>query len=478
MRLSLDELPASGNGYLKFVHKTTGTMVYKTSTYEMVDDTWYHIALTWDGSLNSSGINLYVDGALTGIRTSGDGTGTLLDDSTGDFIIGNTPDGTRGFWGVMDETRISKATRSADWIEASFLSQNGTFTFNTFGAEQTVVITTDKAAPVVLAKETADLNSDGFIDAIHVTFSEAIQDSSVNDGDWDVAGVGGETFVWNANGDTANDADIYITFGGTLDTGATPTLTYLGNSPTDADVADLSGNLMAGAWWDTNWLNRSQISFDNSNSAEDLVDFPVLVTLNTTNLPGLDLSAVVGSDVRFTDSNTGAELNYEVESWDAATDTAMVWVKVPKILAGSVTDSIHVYYNFNGAATYDQSAAHEQAVWASNYQGVFHLGEDQVGVGNVGVYRDSTANANDGDDEVSDTGKSGQIGQGQEFDDVDDYHGWSGSPPSSLNKTYTDLDGEFYKLKQAAMEPKPIQSPLPVWFGGHKRRGGVRVRGG
>ena len=29
-----------------------------------------------------------------------------------------------------------------------------------------------------------------------------------------------------------------------------------------------------------------------------------------------------------------------------------------------------------------------------------------------------------------------------------------------------DLDGEFYTLKQAAMEPKPIQQPLPVWFGG------------
>jgi probable F420-dependent oxidoreductase len=29
-----------------------------------------------------------------------------------------------------------------------------------------------------------------------------------------------------------------------------------------------------------------------------------------------------------------------------------------------------------------------------------------------------------------------------------------------------DYDGEFYTLKQAAMEPKPVQRPLPVWFGG------------
>ncbi len=30
----------------------------------------------------------------------------------------------------------------------------------------------------------------------------------------------------------------------------------------------------------------------------------------------------------------------------------------------------------------------------------------------------------------------------------------------------TEFDGEFYSLKNAAMEPKPLQSKLPVWFGG------------
>lgn len=33
-----------------------------------------------------------------------------------------------------------------------------------------------------------------------------------------------------------------------------------------------------------------------------------------------------------------------------------------------------------------------------------------------------------------------------------------------------DYDGQFVKLSQATMEPKPVQRPLPVWFGGSSPR--------
>jgi len=106
---------------------------------------------------------------------------------------------------------------------------------------KSLTLFSDVMGPVVLSKETADLNGDGFIDAIHVTFSEAIQDSTVSAGDWDVAGVTVDAFVSTTNGDTADDADIYITFAdGVLDTGATPDMTY-----TQGTLADGSGNLLA-----------------------------------------------------------------------------------------------------------------------------------------------------------------------------------------------------------------------------------------
>ena len=45
--------------------------------------------------------------------------------------------------------------------------------------------------PYIEALETVDLDSDGYIDAVRITFSVAIQDSSVTANDFDVVGVGG-----------------------------------------------------------------------------------------------------------------------------------------------------------------------------------------------------------------------------------------------------------------------------------------------
>ncbi|MEE9602617.1 MAG: DUF2341 domain-containing protein, partial [Thermoguttaceae bacterium] len=297
-------------------------------------------------------------------------------------------------------------------------------TLSEFGGSNNIatdggVVATDKAAPVILAKETADLNSDGFIDAIHITFSEAISDATVVASDWNIAGVGGEAFNSTTNSDTPDDADIYITFtDGMLDTGATPRLTYAQNDPVDADVRDLAGNLIGGAWWDSQWQSRIEFTFDNSGQTENLTDFPVLVSLNPSDIPGLDLSAVVGADVRFTDAITGAELKYEFETWDAAADTATVWVKVPRIDAGSATDYIHVYYNYDGTATYDQTTADEQAVWDTNYKGVWHLDEDVVDEQTTaGVHIDSTGTNNG--DQAGNVEGAGQIADGQVFDDTD-----------------------------------------------------------
>jgi hypothetical protein len=172
-----------------------------------------------------------------------------------------------------------------------------------------------------------------------------------------------------------------------------------------------------GGWWNTDWHNRTKITFDNTASAENLDDFPVLVTLNTTNFTGLDLTSK-GADVRFIDAITGNELKYEVESWDAGDDTATVWVKVPRIDAGSVADYIYVYYNYNGTATYDQSAADEQAVWDSNYQAVYHLNETVVDEQTSGTHIDSTGTNNG--NQNGNASIPGLIGGAQDFDGTDD----------------------------------------------------------
>ncbi|HRY29076.1 MAG TPA: Ig-like domain-containing protein [Elusimicrobiota bacterium] len=99
----------------------------------------------------------------------------------------------------------------------------------------------DSTPPVIASRETADLDSDGWIDAIHVTFNEKILDSSVTAADFDVADVTGESFASTTHGDTIDDADIYITFtDGLLGTDATPTVSFASGT-----FCDLSNNKMA-----------------------------------------------------------------------------------------------------------------------------------------------------------------------------------------------------------------------------------------
>ena len=100
---------------------------------------------------------------------------------------------------------------------------------------------TDVTAPTITARDTADLDGDGFIDAVHITFDEAVLDASVTAANFHVAGIAGEAFNSFTNGDTADDGDIYITFtDGTLATDAVPTVTY-----TAGTLTDLSGNPLA-----------------------------------------------------------------------------------------------------------------------------------------------------------------------------------------------------------------------------------------
>jgi len=86
---------------------------------------WQHVAMTWDGTLNNSGVNFYIDGSSAN-GGGGDGSGETLDDSGGDFWIGSRHDTNRCFEGYIDEVRISSAVRDLDWIKTEFNNQSDT----------------------------------------------------------------------------------------------------------------------------------------------------------------------------------------------------------------------------------------------------------------------------------------------------------------------------------------------------------------
>ncbi len=484
---------------------------------------WTHLAITFDGT-DARG---YVNGELDWTEDLRGGGGTTLESYAGPLYIGDWDSNNDDKMdGLIDEVRYSSTDRSADWIEASYLSQSGSFatfgnrdTTSSDGVAPTVSITRDDAnptaassitfsvdfsedvvnvsaddfdvaltdtatggatvvvgnagdaddstytvtvngvggdgtvgldidsgnvditdtaanalnntptadevyitigsAPEISSIETADLDGDGFIDALHVTFSESILDSTVTADDWNIAGASGLAFSSTTNGDTADDSDIYLTFAdGVLATDAQPGVTYVQDGPTDPDITDLSGAALADiddsqAWWDTDWLNRTQITFDNSGSTENLTNFPVLITLDSSNVDFSRIKAG-GADIRFVDSD-GTLLDYEIETWDDVAETATVWVRVGQIDAGSSTDFIHAYYN-NAAATDAQDAAQ---VWSSGFTAVWHLSDTVTDEQTSGTYADSTGN-HDGA-QVNSGSTAGVIGDALDLDGANDY---------------------------------------------------------
>lgn len=133
------------------------------------------------------------------------------------------------------------------------------------------------------------------------------------------------------------------------------------------------------------WQYKKQLTFSNGSRPENLVNFPVLVRLTSSNF---DFSKAQsnGQDIRFFDADGTTALSYQIEFWDAAAQSAFVWVKVPQIDASSSTDSIWMHYGNAGASDAQDAAA----VW-NGHRAVWHMNE------NSGTsVTDSTGNSWDG----------------------------------------------------------------------------------
>lgn len=161
----------------------------------------------------------------------------------------------------------------------------------------------------------------------------------------------------------------------------------------------LDGEFSTG-WADLNHPYRKPLTFDNSESNEDLIDYPVLVKLNPSRI---DYTKAEPANLRFFEDDNKTPLPYEVESWDGNGDS-YVWVKVPKIDAGSKEDNIWIYYGGESIKTQAPSA-----VWDSNYEMVHHMEET------TDHLKDSTSYNNDAVSYGSSTTVYGNTGPSLNF---------------------------------------------------------------
>lgn len=85
---------------------------------------WFHISITYDGSLYTNIPLIYINGSLSSLTKFSSGTGTSLI-NTGAWIIGNRILKDRTFDGYIDQVAIWKRLITATEVSAIYNSGNG-----------------------------------------------------------------------------------------------------------------------------------------------------------------------------------------------------------------------------------------------------------------------------------------------------------------------------------------------------------------
>ncbi len=414
-----------------FVNSYTGNV----ATANIAPTSWNYVS----GVYNGTNILMYVNGvsgtsdSYSGNITSGALSGRISQGGSNAYNVN----------GIIDELRVSSVARSSDWIKAEYYSiQNGIAKIGGEESTSDYLVYKDNASVSNATTLGSNLLASTDVSASYNENSSNITNpnsaTSGQDIEWDFsidplnaskedvyfrfvkrngltlenytryprldvnALINHQTYRWYDNTDaiqptvsvasegaranfngTNPNARLRVNLSATLN--ALPAnkqqfkLQY--STDTNGTWTDIGGSVN---WYNSSWQNRKKITLNNTASSENLVDFPILVSL-TSNEIDYSKTKNAGEDIRFTDPDGTTLLSYEIEKWDESA-TSTVWVKVPQINANSATDHIYVYYNNTGAS----DAQNVNSVWNSNYRFVQHLEESGTCATS---FTDSTSNA-------------------------------------------------------------------------------------
>lgn len=163
------------------------------------------------------------------------------------------------------------------------------------------------------------------------------------------------------------------------------------------------------ASWNADWKQRVKIGLNTTAEglpiAAGVDTVPVLVRLHTGNFQFVEAKPD-GTDLRFIAGDDKTPLKHHIEKFDGLNELALVWVQVPKLLPGSKTDFIWLYYGNQAAAAADDAKGTYDAL-----QGlVYHFSERET------LPQDATANANHAARSSARVSGAGLIGAGLTFD--------------------------------------------------------------
>lgn len=121
-------------------------------------------------------------------------------------------------------------------------------------------------------------------------------------------------------------------------------------------------------WWNCNWAYRKKITISSSQVADNLTNFPIIVSITDSDLASNAQDD--GDDIVFI-GDDGTKLYHEIELFDNTNGELVAWVNINS-LSGSMDTNIWMYY----ANSYCDSQENPTAAWDSNYKGVWHFDEN------------------------------------------------------------------------------------------------------
>ena len=421
------------------------------STQIFFDGTDKFLVGTYDGT----NMKLYYNGTFD---VSASQTGNLK--STADpLVIGKYI--TNHFNGIIDEVRISNVSRSAGWITTEYNNQSDVGSFLNFSTEEAL-------GTLTLANHTTDQETNAFttnggttdLELASFKLTNANENISVSNLEFTLSGASGlSNSDWSNIEivvDDNNDGNIAVgettTVGGAGVVDMTANTISFSTSFTvsaetnyilraDIDPLDLNdkvdidlttGNITATgvnssvtitptgsmtqanhskSWYNNAWSYRKAITIDRAEVAENLTNFPVLVSTTDTDL--ISKTRSDGYDIVFTNFD-GTKIDYEIEKFVSGTGELVAWVKTN--LSTSTNAVLYMYYG-NADATDQQNAT---GVWDDNFVMVQHLQETPNGtademIDSAGVNHGTTVNM-DNIDQVA-----GQIDGSLDFDGSTEY---------------------------------------------------------
>jgi biopolymer transport protein ExbB len=139
------------------------------------------------------------------------------------------------------------------------------------------------------------------------------------------------------------------------------------------------------AWYDPSWLYRQRITINHTRVAEDLTDFPVLITDAIAHASLFTHARSDGAEIVVTGGDETTRLKRELVTYDTVAGELELYVRIPSL--SSVADTeVYIYYGNAGAAE-----ENDADTWNADYGVVYHLKEDPAGT--APQAKDSTVNA-------------------------------------------------------------------------------------